>query len=42
VLSTQQNGVVDALFLFLRPVTGGYYWCPPTRGNRVDLRILGL
>jgi hypothetical protein len=22
-------GVVDGLFTFSRPVTGGYYWCPP-------------
>jgi len=23
------DGVVDALFRFTRPVTGGYFWCPP-------------
>ena len=37
------DGVVDALFKFSRPATGGYYWCPPVlRGGRADLRILGL
>jgi porphyrinogen peroxidase len=36
------DGIADALFLFSRPVTGGYYWCPPVRGGRADLRILGL
>ncbi len=37
-----EDGVVDGLFGFSRPVTGGYYWCPP-RGARgaLDLRALG-
>ena len=36
------DGIADALFSFSRPVTGGYYWCPPLKGGRVDLRALGL
>lgn len=36
------DGIADALFQFSRPVTGGYYWCPPVRGGRPDLRILGV
>ena len=36
------DGIADALFQFSRPVTGGYYWCPPARGNRTDLRALGI
>ncbi|MBS1138382.1 MAG: Dyp-type peroxidase, partial [Proteobacteria bacterium] len=32
----------DALFSFSRPVTGGYYWCPPLTGGMLDLRRLGL
>ena len=36
------DGIADALFTFSRPVTGGYYWCPPLRGGRPDLRILGV
>jgi putative iron-dependent peroxidase len=35
------DGVVDALFSFSRPVTGGYYWCPPVAGPRLDLSRLG-
>lgn len=36
------DGVVDALFRFSRPVTGGYYWCPPVQGSgRLDLHVLG-
>src|SRR5512135_89414 len=36
------DGMVDALFTFSRPVTGGYYWCPPVAEGRLDLRGLGL
>ncbi len=36
------DGIADALFQFSRPVTGGYYWCPPLSGGRPDLRILGV
>ena len=25
----EDDGVTDALFRFSRPVSGGYYWCPP-------------
>ena len=35
------DGIVDALFRFSQPVTGGYYWCPPMRDGRIDLRIPG-
>ena len=35
-----EDGVVDALFRFSRPVTGGYYWCPPLRDGKLDLTLL--
>ena len=28
----RDDGIVDGLFHFSRPVTGGYYWCPPLNG----------
>ena len=37
-----RDRIADALFTFSRTVTGGYYWCPPLRGKRLDLRSLGL
>jgi putative iron-dependent peroxidase len=37
-----EDGIVDALFRFTRPVTGNYYWCPPAVDGRLDLRALGL
>jgi porphyrinogen peroxidase len=37
-----EDETVDALFTFTRPVTGAYYWCPPVRGRRLDLRAIGL
>lgn len=37
-----EDGIVDALFGFTRPVTGAYFWCPPMRDGRLDLRALGV
>lgn len=35
------DGISDGLFSFSRPVSGGYYWCPPLDGSHLDLRALG-
>jgi len=35
-----EDGVVDALFRFTRPITGGFYWCPPQIDGRLDLRAI--
>lgn len=37
-----EDGIADALFTFTKPVTGAYYWCPPMRNRRLDLRAIGL
>ena len=34
------DGIIDHLFRFTRPVTGGYFWCPPVWGGRLDLRAV--
>jgi putative iron-dependent peroxidase len=34
------DGIVDALFQFSRPVSGGYYWCPPVDDGKLDLRTI--
>lgn len=36
-----EDGIVDALFRFSRPTSGGYYWCPPLREGHLDLSALG-
>ena len=36
-MTGEDDGVVDALFTFSRPVRGGYYWCPPVKDGRLDL-----
>ncbi len=41
-MAGQEDGVVDALFGFSRPLNGAYLWCPPVRGGQLDLRLLGL
>jgi putative iron-dependent peroxidase len=32
-----EDGIVDGLFKFSRPVTGGFYWCPPVKDGKLDL-----
>lgn len=29
------DGITDGLFRFSRPVTGGYYWCPPVQDGKL-------
>ncbi len=35
------DGIVDGVFRLSRPVTGSYFWCPPMRDGRLDLRRMG-
>ncbi|WP_153116200.1 Dyp-type peroxidase [Rhodocyclus tenuis] len=35
------DGIVDGMFRISRPISGGYYWCPPLLDGRLDLRALG-
>jgi putative iron-dependent peroxidase len=37
-----EDRTVDALFTFTKPVTGAYFWCPPVKKARLDLRAIGL
>lgn len=37
-----EDGLVDALFGFSRPLTGSYFWCPPMKGDALDLSLLKL
>lgn len=37
-----EDGIVDGLFQFTRPINGSYFWCPPLLNGRLDLRALGL
>ncbi|MHC2149019.1 Dyp-type peroxidase [Pseudomonas sp. 210_17 TE3656] len=39
-MSGLEDGVVDALYRFSRPLTGGYYWCPPLSAQGLDLSAL--
>jgi putative iron-dependent peroxidase len=36
------DGILDGLFRFTRPVSGSYFWCPPVRSGRLDLAALDL
>lgn len=41
-MTGQEDGIIDGLFRFTKPVTGGYFWCPPTGSTGLDLTIFGL
>lgn len=41
-MSGIEDGIVDALFDFTRPLTGSYFWCPPMKDGGLDLTALGL
>ena len=36
----REDGIVDGLFKFSRPVSGGFYWCPPVNDGKLDLGFL--
>jgi putative iron-dependent peroxidase len=36
------DGIVDALFTFTRPISGSYFWCPPMKNGSLDLRAVGV
>ena len=38
----KDDGIVDALFRFTRPMSGCYYWCPPMKDGKLDLSVLGV
>lgn len=35
------DGIVDGLFRFTRPVSGAQFWCPPMDGSQLDLSAIG-
>ncbi|MBZ9785387.1 Dyp-type peroxidase [Pseudomonas sp. REP124] len=41
-MSGLEDGVTDGLYRISRPITGGYYWCPPLKDGRLDLRALSI
>jgi porphyrinogen peroxidase len=41
-MAGEDDGVTDALFRISRPVNTAFFWCPPMRGGKLDLRQIGL
>lgn len=39
-MSGLEDGVIDGLYRFSRPLTGGFYWCPPQTQGLLDLSLL--
>lgn len=41
-MAGQEDGITDALFRISKPVSGAFFWCPPLREGRLNLRLAGL
>jgi putative iron-dependent peroxidase len=41
-MSGLEDGIVDGLYRMSRPISGGYYWCPPLQDGHLDLRALQI
>jgi putative iron-dependent peroxidase len=41
-MAGQEDGIIDGLFRFSRPISGSYFWCPPVSDGKLDLRAIGL
>lgn len=41
-MTGMEDNVSDALFIFTRPISGAYYWCPPMKAGKLDLSKLGI
>ena len=37
-----EDGIVDALFRFTRPLSGAYFWCPPMQDGKLALAPFSL
>lgn len=35
-----EDGIIDGLFQFTRPLTGSYYWCPPVHDGKLELSAI--
>ncbi len=37
-----EDGIIDGIFRFTRPISGSYFWCPPVSNGCLDLTAVGL
>lgn len=41
-MAGEEDGIIDGLFRFTRPISGSYFWCPPAADGRLNLAAVGL
>lgn len=41
-MTGREDRIIDGLFRFTRPISGSYFWCPPTFDGKLDLGALKL
>ncbi|MDH3242249.1 MAG: Dyp-type peroxidase [Alphaproteobacteria bacterium] len=37
-----EDGIVDGLFRYSRPISGSFFWCPPVLDGHLDLSAMGV
>jgi porphyrinogen peroxidase len=37
-----EDGIIDGIFRFTRPISGSYFWCPPVSNGCLDFTAIGL
>ncbi len=41
-MTGQEDGTIDGLFGFSRPISGSFFWCPPVSNGCLDLTGVGI
>ena len=41
-MTGQDDGIIDGLFRFTRPISGSYFWCPPVSNGCLNLGAIGF
>ena len=41
-MTGQEDGIVDGLFRFTRPLSGSNFWCPPVADGHLDFSAVGI
>jgi putative iron-dependent peroxidase len=41
-MTGHEDGIIDGLFRFTRPISGSYFWCSPISNGCLDLSAIGI
>ena len=38
----KEDGILDGLFKFTKPISGAYFWCPPMKNSKLNLQAINI